>query len=106
VPRLRPLYYNEERDHKRSMANHRELLQAIESHDAQAAVRLVGDMFRYSEDRIRSEAERGAPPQRGHPAGAAPPSRPPDRAPPRAGRAGLDQAAAAEARGRCTRAPA
>jgi DNA-binding GntR family transcriptional regulator len=58
VARLGPLYYNEERDHKRSMANHRELLQAIESHDAQAAVRLVGDMLRYSEDRIRSEAER------------------------------------------------
>jgi hypothetical protein len=39
------------------MANHRELLRD-QSHDAQAAVRLVSDMLRYSEDRIRSEAER------------------------------------------------
>ena len=58
VARLGPLYYNEERDHQRSMANHRELLQAIEARDAAAAVRLVGEMLRYSEDRIRSEAER------------------------------------------------
>ena len=58
VARLGPLYYNEERDHERSMQNHRELLGAIERRDAGAACRLVGEMLRYSEDRIRSEAER------------------------------------------------
>jgi len=58
VARLGPLYYNEERDHARSMANHRSLLQAIETRDAEAAVRIVSEMLRYSEDRIRSEAER------------------------------------------------
>jgi GntR family transcriptional repressor for pyruvate dehydrogenase complex len=58
VARLGPLYYNEERDHARSMANHRGLLAAIETRDADAAVRLVGEMLRYSESRIRAEAER------------------------------------------------
>lgn len=58
IARLGPLYYNEERDHARSMANHRGLLQAIETRDAGAAVQLVGEMLRYSEDRIRAEAER------------------------------------------------
>jgi GntR family transcriptional repressor for pyruvate dehydrogenase complex len=58
VARLGPLYYNEERDHARSMANHRALLAAIETRDAAAAVRQVGEMLRYSEDRIRAEAER------------------------------------------------
>ncbi|RIL02338.1 MAG: hypothetical protein DCC71_16590 [Proteobacteria bacterium] len=58
VARLGPLYYNEERDHERSMRNHRDLLQAIEVRDADAACRLVGDMLRYSEERIRTQAER------------------------------------------------
>lgn len=58
VARLGPLYYNEERDHERSMRNHRELLHAIETRDAGAACRIVGEMLRYSEDRIRAEAER------------------------------------------------
>lgn len=58
VSRLGPLYYNEARDHARSMRNHRELLGAIERRDAAAAVRIVGEMLRYSEDRIRAEAER------------------------------------------------
>jgi GntR family transcriptional repressor for pyruvate dehydrogenase complex len=58
IARLGPLYYNEERDHRRSMENHRGLLQAIETRDAAAAVRLVGEMLRYSEERIRFEAER------------------------------------------------
>ena len=58
VARLGPLYYNEERDHRRSMTNHRAMLQAIEARDPEAAVRLVDEMLRYSEERIRSEAQR------------------------------------------------
>jgi DNA-binding FadR family transcriptional regulator len=58
VARLGPLYYNEDRDHKRSMTNHRAMLQAIEARDPEAAVRLVDEMLRYSEERIRSEAQR------------------------------------------------
>jgi len=58
VARLGPLYYNEDRDHQRSMANHRAMLAAIEARDPAAAVRLVDEMLRYSEERIRSEALR------------------------------------------------
>ena len=58
IARLGPLYYNEERDHARSIENHRGLLEAIETRDAAGAVRRVGEMLRYSEDRIRTEAER------------------------------------------------
>ena len=58
VARLGPLYYNDDRDHKRSMTNHRAMLQAIEARDPEAAVRLVDEMLRYSEERIRSEAQR------------------------------------------------
>ena len=58
VARLGPLYYNEERDHQRSMTNHRAMLRAIEARDPDAAVRLVDEMLRYSEERIRSEALR------------------------------------------------
>jgi GntR family transcriptional repressor for pyruvate dehydrogenase complex len=58
VAQLGPLYYNEDRDHQRSMTNHRAMLQAIEARDPEAAVRLVDEMLRYSEERIRSEAQR------------------------------------------------
>ena len=58
VARLGPLYYNDDRDHKRSMSNHRAMLKAIEARDPDAAVRLVDEMLRYSEERIRSEAQR------------------------------------------------
>ena len=58
VARLGPLYYNEDRDHQRSMTNHRAMLAAIEARDPDAAVRLVDEMLRYSEERIRSEALR------------------------------------------------
>lgn len=58
VARLGPLYYNEDRDHQRSMTNHRAMLRAIEARDPDAAVRLVDEMLRYSEERIRSEASR------------------------------------------------
>ncbi|MCU0671057.1 MAG: FCD domain-containing protein, partial [Myxococcota bacterium] len=58
VARLGPLYYNAERDPQRSMTNHRDLLAAIEARDSEAACRIVGDMLRYSEDRIREAGER------------------------------------------------
>ena len=58
IARLGPLYYNEDRDHQRSMTNHRAMLRAIEARDPDAAVRLVDEMLRYSEERIRSEALR------------------------------------------------
>jgi len=58
IARLGPLYYNEDRDHQRSMTNHRAMLRAIEARDSDAAVRLVDEMLRYSEERIRSEALR------------------------------------------------
>jgi len=58
VARLGPLYYNEERDHRRSMENHRALFAAIERRDAGAARRRVEEMLRYSEERILGEAAR------------------------------------------------
>lgn len=58
VARLGPLYYNEERDPARSMANHRALLAAIEQRDPEAARRRVEEMLRYSEERILAEAAR------------------------------------------------
>jgi GntR family transcriptional repressor for pyruvate dehydrogenase complex len=58
VARLGPLYYNEERDPRRSMENHRALLAAIEQRDAAAARRRVEEMLRYSEERILVEVGR------------------------------------------------
>jgi GntR family transcriptional repressor for pyruvate dehydrogenase complex len=58
VARLGPLYYNEERDHRRSMGNHQALLHAIEQRDAEAARRRVEEMLRYSEERILAEVAR------------------------------------------------
>jgi GntR family transcriptional repressor for pyruvate dehydrogenase complex len=58
VARLGPLYYNEERDPRRSMDNHRALLAAIEQRDAAAARRRVEEMLRYSEERILVEVGR------------------------------------------------
>jgi DNA-binding FadR family transcriptional regulator len=58
VARLGPLYYNEQRDHHRSTENHRAMLAAIERRDAAAAVRLVEEMLRYSEERILEEVGR------------------------------------------------
>ena len=58
VARLGPLYYNEERDPARSMANHRALLAAIEQRDPEAARRRVEEMLRYSEERILAEVAR------------------------------------------------
>ncbi len=56
VARLGPLYYNDERDHQRSHANHRALLAALESQDAGEALRTLGEMLDYSERAILSRA--------------------------------------------------
>jgi GntR family transcriptional repressor for pyruvate dehydrogenase complex len=58
VARLGPLYYNDERDPGRSIANHRALLAAIERRDSDAARRRVEEMLRYSEERILVEVGR------------------------------------------------
>ena len=58
VARLGPLYYNAERDHRRSMSNHRALLAAIEQRDSAAARSRVEEMLRYSEERILAEVVR------------------------------------------------
>jgi DNA-binding FadR family transcriptional regulator len=58
VARLGPLYYNEERDPRRSIENHRALFAAIERRDAEAAGRRVQEMLRYSEERILQEVTR------------------------------------------------
>ena len=58
IARLGPLYYNTERDHRRSMSNHRALLAAIEKRDSDAARSRVEEMLRYSEERILAEVAR------------------------------------------------
>ncbi|MCG8588392.1 MAG: GntR family transcriptional regulator [Proteobacteria bacterium] len=58
VARLGPLYYNESRDHERSLATHRELLAALAERDAVAARRIVQTMLDYSERAILEQAER------------------------------------------------
>lgn len=57
VSRLGPLYYNATRDHRRSHANHRALLGALESQDAGEALRTLGEMLDYSEGAILAQAE-------------------------------------------------
>lgn len=58
IRRLGPLYYNERRDHRRSLRTHRRVLGAIERRDAEGASRLVTDMLDYSDAAIRREAQR------------------------------------------------
>lgn len=58
VLRLGPLYYNEGRDHRRSLETHRELLAALEGGDAGRARRLIEVMLGYSEATILAAAER------------------------------------------------
>lgn len=64
VTRLGPLYYNQERDHSRSLRTHRELLVAIETRDAARARQIAVTMLGYSERTILEEArglaERGS----------------------------------------------
>lgn len=58
IRRLGPLYYNRERDGRRSLATHRELLEAIAAGDEVAARALVSRMLDYSEAAIRRAATR------------------------------------------------
>lgn len=57
IARLGPLYYNERRDHRRSMVNHREALAAIESGDGARARAVVAEMLGYSEAAILREID-------------------------------------------------
>ncbi len=57
VARLGPLYYNATRDHRRSHANHRALLGALETRNAGEALRTLGEMLDYSERAILEQAE-------------------------------------------------
>ncbi len=58
VRRLGPLYYNAERDHRRSHETHRRLLAALEAGDAEAAVGIVRVMLDYSEAKILEAIDR------------------------------------------------
>ena len=58
LQRLGPLYYNERRDHARSLEAHRRLLDAIEQRDAAEARGVIEQMLRYSETTILEEARR------------------------------------------------
>jgi GntR family transcriptional repressor for pyruvate dehydrogenase complex len=58
VRRLGPLYYNAERDHRRSLSTHARLLEALRRRDAGDARRIVEEMLAYSEERILAEAAR------------------------------------------------
>lgn len=58
VGRLGPLYYNEARDHERSLATHERLLGAIEARDPGAARQVLEGTLDYSERAILEEAAR------------------------------------------------
>jgi GntR family transcriptional repressor for pyruvate dehydrogenase complex len=58
IRRLGPLYYDQSRDHRRSLATHRELLQALEASDPDRARTIVERILGYSEERILAEADR------------------------------------------------
>jgi GntR family transcriptional repressor for pyruvate dehydrogenase complex len=58
IRRLGPLYYNRARNAAHSLATHRELLDAIEARDEEAARSLVSRMLDYSEAAIRREMAR------------------------------------------------
>jgi len=58
VRQLGPLYYNARRDHQRSLATHRALLDALARRDAGEARRILEVMLDYSEGAILREAER------------------------------------------------
>lgn len=55
---LGPLYYNERRDHARSLATHRALLAAIEGRREAEARRIIETMLGYSDEVILREARR------------------------------------------------
>jgi GntR family transcriptional repressor for pyruvate dehydrogenase complex len=58
IQRLGPLYYNDHRDHGRSLDTHRQLLDAIERGDAEEARGILEVMLVYSERAILAEVER------------------------------------------------
>lgn len=58
VARLGPLYYNAQRDHARSHATHRALLDALERRDPADARRVVEVVLDYSEQSILREARK------------------------------------------------
>ena len=58
VRRLGPLYYNAQRDHRRSLEAHRALLAALEHRAAADARRILEVILVYSEEKILREAER------------------------------------------------
>jgi GntR family transcriptional repressor for pyruvate dehydrogenase complex len=58
IRRLGPLYYNDRRDHSRSLETHHQVLAALESGDAARARRILEIMLSYSEAAILAELER------------------------------------------------
>ena len=58
VRQLGPLYYNAQRDHRRSHETHGSLLAALERQDAAEARRILEIMLGYSEEKILDEAMR------------------------------------------------
>ncbi len=56
IRRLGPIYYNESRDHARSLETHRRLFAAIEAGDAEAARSILEVMLDYSERSILARA--------------------------------------------------
>jgi GntR family transcriptional repressor for pyruvate dehydrogenase complex len=58
IRRLGPLYYNDRRDHSRSLETHHQILAALESGDAAEARRILEVMLSYSEAAILAELER------------------------------------------------
>jgi len=58
VAQLGPLYYNRERDWRRSHQTHAEMLDAIETGDPAAAREVLGRMLRYSDEAILGFVER------------------------------------------------
>jgi len=58
ILQLGPLYYNEGRDHGRSLETHRRLLDALEGRDTDGARTIIEVMLDYSETAILREAER------------------------------------------------
>ena len=58
IRRLGPLYYNERRNHARSLETHRRLLEALEAADPAQARRVVEEILDYSEGAILAEMER------------------------------------------------
>jgi GntR family transcriptional repressor for pyruvate dehydrogenase complex len=58
IRRMGPLYYNDRRDHSRSLETHHQLLAALEAGDPAEARRILEIMLTYSETAILAELER------------------------------------------------